>query len=269
MCHIMAHDTEKAGKAATTPTHGAQAVRRALDVARTVAQLQNTGASLARIARATQLSRSTAFRLLRTLVEERLLEFGEDGSGYRLGPLAHELGLACKPVAEGESGVAWRHAVQSIAIRTRLTSYLMKRSGSEAVCLLCEQGAAVVRAMPMEVGQRVPLGLGSGSLAILSSLEDAEIARILDLHGRRIAQFPAGALSRDTILERVRRTRVQGFAQTSGTVAAGVCGIGVLVPSSASSTRLALTVSAVGDRITQDEAQRLADQIRAIAFGRA
>jgi DNA-binding IclR family transcriptional regulator len=33
--------------------------------------------------------------------------------------------------------------------------------------------------MPMEVGQRVPVGIGSGSLAILTALEDAEIERIV------------------------------------------------------------------------------------------
>lgn len=45
----------------------------------------------------------------------------------------------------------------------------MVRSDRDAICRLCVLGNMIIRAMPMEVGQRLPLGIGAGSLAILNA----------------------------------------------------------------------------------------------------
>ena len=161
--------------AVRTAISGAQAIRRAVEVVRTVAQMQRSGASLSRVARATGLSTSTSFRILRSLTEERLLRYSDIDRWY-VGPLAFELGLAA--LTEAQVQTSWRDAVDHIARETRLTTYLMARSDNDAVCLLCVQGSTVLRAMPVEVGQRLPLGVGAGSLAILATLDDEEIQRI-------------------------------------------------------------------------------------------
>lgn len=237
---------------------GAQSVRRAMEVARTVAQLQRSGASLSRVARATGLSTPTTYRLLRSLVEERLLAYSETGRSYHLGPLAFELGLASSP--EDRIAPTWRHVVREVARRTRLTSYLIARSGDEAVCLHCVQGSTAIRAMPMEVGQRVPLGIGAGSLAILASLHDREIGRILAAHQGRYGVFPSGKPDLDGIRTRVAETRRRGFSISTGTVASGVTGIGVLARKDGAG--IAITVSAVADAFGETEAAGLASLIR-------
>ncbi|MDR2856540.1 MAG: helix-turn-helix domain-containing protein, partial [Novosphingobium sp.] len=181
---------EQAGKAAVSGIAGAQAIRRAMDVIRAVAQFQRSGASLSRVAQATNLNASTTFRILRSLTEERMLRYDERERHYHLGLLAFELGL----VTQGQSQVQnrWRETIESISRRTRLTTYLMARSDREAVCLLCAQGTMVIRAMPMDVGQRLPLGIGAGSLALLATLDDEELARILDALTPRLDLFPRG-----------------------------------------------------------------------------
>jgi DNA-binding IclR family transcriptional regulator len=234
---------------------GAQAIRRALDVARTVAQIQRSGANLSRIAKATGLSVPTAHRILRSLTEERLLTFDPADRCYRLGLLAFELGLAAPPEARVEA--SWRGAIEAVAARTRLTSYLIAQSDDEAVCLFCAQGSATIRAMPMEVGQRVPLGLGAGSLAILASLDDGEVERIVTGHKDRYALFAGGPQQPDAILRRVAETRGRGYAISAGTVASGVTGIGLLVASGSTMTRLAVTVSAVASAFGEKEAGEL------------
>jgi DNA-binding IclR family transcriptional regulator len=241
---------------------GAQAVRRAMDVLRTVAQLQRSQATLSRVAKATGLTMPTAHRILRSLVEERALGYDPTDHGYRLGALAYELGLAAMPTLEPQS--KWRGAVAEIARRTRLTSYLVARSNDEAVCLVCVQGAANIRVMPMDVGQRVPLGIGAGSLAILASLDDREVHRIVALHDGRIAAFPGGLRPPDWMIGRVANTRARGFAISSDTVASGVSGIGVLIPTESGGPSLALTVSAVTSAIDTKEARRLAATIRGV-----
>lgn len=240
-------------------TAGAQAIRRAMDVVRAVAQFQRSGATLSRIAHATGLSTSTAHRILRSLTEERLLRHDGASRSYRLGLLAFELGLA----TQGESQVQgfWRETIAEIAGKTRLTTYLMARSDCEAVCLLCEQGTMRIRAMPVEVGQRLPLGIGAGSLAILATLPDAEVAGVMAANQPRFALFPGGAEQAASIPDRVAEGRRDGFATSRGSVADGLVGVGVPVLPRRGLLQLAISVSAVADVIDPAEARGIATVI--------
>lgn len=245
---------------------GAQAIRRAMDVVRAVAQLQRGGATLSRIASATGLSTSTAYRILRSLCEERMLRHDEGDRTYHLGLLAFELGLATQ--AESQVQRHWRETIQEIARRTRLTTYLMARSDCEAVCLLCEQGTMRIRAMPIEVGQRLPLGIGAGSLAILSTLPADESAAIMAANAPRLLQFPGGDDQVPAILERAAQGREQGFAVSSGSVADGLVGVGVPVLPRQGLLELAISVSAVAEVMDPGEARRIAAVIRSAITAR-
>ena len=188
-----------------------------------------------------------------------MLTFDASDRTYRVGPLAFELGLAAFP--ETLSHVRWQGAVEAVARRTRLTSYLMVRSESEAVCLLCTQGATAIRAMPMEVGQRIPLGIGAGGLVILAALDDDEIRAIVRLHEMRYRLFPVGMRGEAEVMARVAQTREDGFSVSTGTVADGVTGVGVMVPRGMSASPSAITVSAVADSFSAHEARRIASTI--------
>ncbi len=240
---------------------GAQAIRRAMDVVRAVAQFQRSGATLSRIAHATGLSTSTAHRILRSLTEERMLRHDEPTRSYRLGLLAFEIGLATQ--AESQVQPYWREAIEDIARKTRLTTYLMARSDCEAVCLLCEQGTMRIRAMPVEVGQRLPLGIGAGSLAILATIPEDEVSEVLAANEQRFRMFPGSAAQAPVILERVAQSREAGFAVSSGSVADGLVGVGVPVLPRRGLLQLAISVSAVADVLDTDEARQIAGVIAA------
>lgn len=239
---------------------GAQAIRRAMDVIRSVARLQRIGANLRRIAHATTLNQSTAFRILRSLTEERMLYYDETTRSYHLGLLAFELGLAT--VGRAQILETYRPVLEEISRKTRLTTYLMARSDNEAVCLACFEGAAVIRAKPIEVGQRVPLGIGAGSVAILSTLDDDEIQDIMTSQEPNLDLYPRGREEIAQILERVASVRGNGFSISSGSVAKGVSGIGVPVLPRTGLLQLAISVSAVIEEIDFDEAKKIAGIIR-------
>jgi DNA-binding IclR family transcriptional regulator len=244
-------------------TGGAQSIRRAVEIIRAVAQFQRSGASLSRVSRATGLNTSTSFRILRSLCEERLLRYDDIDRCYFVGPLAFELGLAASASAEAHAQTRWRGAVDQVARETRLTTYLMARSGHEAICLCCVQGTMALRAMPVEVGQRLPLGIGAGSLAILASLGDVEIQRILVAEESKLDLFPGGRSEAEHILERVELTRQRGFSVSIGTVAPGVVGVGVAISPDNGLAHLALSVSAVARRINAADARDIASVISA------
>lgn len=239
-------------------TGGAQAIRRAIEVVRLVAQIQRSGASLSRVARASGLNTSTTFRILRSLTEERMLRYNDIQRCYYVGPLAFELGLAASAEAEAAAQMNWRDVVERITRETRFTTYLMARSDKDAVCLLCAQGSTVLRAMPVEVGQRLPLGIGAGSLAILATLDDDEVRRIVTTHESAFERFPNSKAKPQGILKRVDLTRQRGFSVSSGTVAPGVIGVGVAILPNYELTQLALSVSAVASSIDTQEAKKIA-----------
>lgn len=239
---------------------GAQAIRRAVDVLRAVAQLQLSGATLSRVARATHLTTSTAFRILRTLTEDRLLRYDTFSRSYHIGPLAYELGLAASMDVQVQTH--WRSTVEEVARVTQLTTYLMARSDNDAVCLLCAQGSTPLRAVPMDIGQRLPLGVGAGSLAILASLDDGEIARILAAERSRLEVFAGGKALPERILERIALTRRQGFSFSDGIVATGAMGLGVAIPSNTGPTQLAVSVSAVAGTVNLASFKKIASFMR-------
>jgi DNA-binding IclR family transcriptional regulator len=157
----------------------------------------------------------------------------------------------------------WRGAVEDIARRIRLTTYLIARSDSEAVCLMCAQGATMIRAVPLEVGQRLPLGVGAGSLAILASLADEEIEQVLTAQGARRGMFPGGKIGRDELDARIAQARHDGYSISCGTVAPGLAGIGVTVLPRQGLLQLAISVSAVTDAFDPVEARQFAGIIAA------
>jgi DNA-binding IclR family transcriptional regulator len=235
---------------------GAQAVRRAVEVLRIVAQAQRRGATLARIARLSGLSRSTAFRLLRSLTSERLLEFEPAGHAYYIGPLARELGLAARGHDELEG--RWIHRLERVRAATRMSTYVVARSDLDVACLAMREALTPVRAVPMEVGQRLPLGVGAGSLAILASLEDAETEAVIAANAHKLAFYGGGRLDADELRRRVEATRENGFACSRDTVVSGVLGVGMVLPETDSPTRLAISVSTPATAISESEIERLA-----------
>ncbi len=254
---------KKAGK--TSPRiSGAQAVGRAIEVLCAVAKFQRGGATLAKITGATELSRSTAFRLLHYLADARLLEFDKRRRCYYVGPLTYELGLAARGQADLVAN--WKDRMELVCAKTGLTTYLVVRSDMEGVCLATAHGPSVIRSVPLMVGQRLPLGIGAGSLAILSSLPDVEVDAVIAAHGPTLRAYSNGRVTPKVLRQYVEETRTQGYAFSQNMLATGVLAIGVAIPSDGSLTQLAVGVSAVATHMSQSEQAQIARMIRKIIY---
>lgn len=229
------------------PASGTQAIRRAASVLRTLARAGPEGANLAEVARANGLARSTAHRILRCLVDERLA--GEPGTDrrYRMGELVHELSLA--PSASALEVAHWRPVVATIAQRTGATAYLMRRSGIEAVCLVKADSHALMRFVPVEVGQRRLLGVGAGATVLLGALDDAQCEQIIALVEPGLRPYPR--LTPDSLRRAARVARKTGFAVSQGTAVADGFGMGIAVPNVSGAPHLALSIAAHASVVTE------------------
>ncbi|MBP6899972.1 MAG: helix-turn-helix domain-containing protein [Burkholderiaceae bacterium] len=231
------------------PADGTQAIRRAAALLRALAQsgAGGEGTSLAALARSQGLPRSTAHRMLGALVDEGFIERMPQGPGYRMGPLIHELGLTS---ASSLDDVArWHPVVEAVARQTGVTTYLMRRSGVEAVCLIKADGHAVMRFVPVEVGQRRLLGVGAGATALLAALAPAQLERVLASIAPGLAPYPR--LSPQALREAVVLTRRSGFAISQGTVVDDGFGMGITIPDGTAPPRLALSIAAHATMVTE------------------
>lgn len=228
-------------------TSGTQAIRRAAAVLRALGKAGAEGATLTEVARDCTLARSTAHRILRCLIEERLACAPEQDKRYRLGELVYELSLA--PTASVLEVAHWRPVLGAISRRTGATAYLMRRSGVEAVCLAKADSQALMRFVPVEVGQRRLLGVGAGATALLAALDKEHCEQIIELIAPGLRPYPR--LNPNSVRSAVRMARQTGFALSQGTVVTDGFGMGTAVPSASAAPHLALSIAAHASVVTE------------------
>jgi DNA-binding IclR family transcriptional regulator len=221
-----------------TRNDGTQAIRRAASILKFIARDPENGAALRDVSAAMQLSRSTAHRILKCLVDEQLVAQSQNGKRYMLGNLATELGLATR--SRNAEILHWRNAVSTLAHQTRATVYLIGRSGMECVVLDRVEASSIIRVIPAEVGQRHPLGVGSGSTAILASLPEDERESVIAAVAPRFTSYIK--LTPESLRDAIAHTHRTGFAEGPSPVIEGVYGLGIAIPDRGGSARLALSI---------------------------
>lgn len=218
---------------------GTQAIRRAIAMLKVVATRGVTGITHGEVADAMQLSRSTSHRILKALVDEGLLDQNESQNRYTIGKLAYELSLST--AADHHATLGWNRAVDAVARRTDHTAYLIARSGLEAVCIQKAEGRGPLRVIPVDIGQRRPIGVGAGGIALLSGFEPHVIARIATTVTPTLKQFPG--ITPQQFVHDATEAKRQGYALSRGRVFSEVVGVGVLIPLG-KEPKLALSIAA-------------------------
>jgi DNA-binding IclR family transcriptional regulator len=226
-------------------TSSAQTVGRAIQLLRLVASSQSRHLRVVDIAEMAALDKSTAHRLLQRLVQERMLARDPGTRGYRLGPLLHELGLAALP--ETNLRELSQGALHQLAQGTGDMAFLVVRSGFESVCLNRIAGNFAIQTLTRDVGDRHPLGVGAGGLAILGALADSEAKIVLKAVAPQLRRYH---LSERTLRERMEAARARGLAVDEGTAALDVTALGRAVLDRTGSPVAAVFVASIKSRMT-------------------
>ena len=164
--------------AAATRLTGTQSIKRALTLLREIAAHNRSGSRLLDLAMRTGLQRPTVHRMLKCLAAENMVQQDGDNHRYFLGPMVFELGLTAAPRFNLRE--ICHPSLSRIAEATGDTVFLTQRSGLDSVCLDRREGTFPIKTFTLEIGMRRPLGVGTGSLAILSALpEDAVEVHVL------------------------------------------------------------------------------------------
>ncbi len=221
-----------------------QSLERSIGILRALAAAGTSELRLSDVARAVRLSKPTTSRILSALCHEGLVEVTREAKTFRLGSEVVFLGWSA--AQSFQLTRLARPVLVKLAETTGDTAFLIVRSGNEAVCADRVSGSYPVKALTMEVGSRRPLGIGSGSLALLAALPDEEIELILRANADRLVPFKAVRAAR--IRREVQQTRIRKYALAEGHVVKEVSGVGVAIRDPQGHPIAAVSVASISSR---------------------
>jgi DNA-binding IclR family transcriptional regulator len=235
---------------------GPSTLRKGLRVLDALRQAGQESLHVTDIARAVGLQRSTAYRYLDVLVEEGYAMRAADGPRYRLAGAAVSLADAPHAQAVRRLGPVLRQISDVLGD----PSFLVCRSGNDSLCLHREIGTYPVQVLVVTVGHRQPLGVGSAGLAMLAALPEAEARELIGQHEAAYRAY--GGMTAAQMRKLVDNTRARGWSVVGNSVAPGALGVGVALCDDTGYPRLAISVSAMIDRMPARRQRVIAELIR-------
>ena len=244
----MARLTNDAGKLS-----GTQSIERALTLLREIAAHNRAGSRLLDLATRTGLQRPTVHRMLKCLAAESMVQQNPETHRYFLGPMVFELGLTAAPRFNLRE--ICHPALTRIAEATNDTVFLTQRSGLDSVCIDRHEGTFPIKTFTLEIGMRRPLGVGTGSLAILAALQEDQIRQIVAANAPRLPEY---GLSQTSLMTQVKNAQRHGYAVREAPTLAGVRSIGQALHNQSGIPFAALSISAISSRMTEKRVGELA-----------
>lgn len=232
---------------------GTQAIGRSMLVLRAIASAGRRGMRVADIVAMSALPQATVSRMLSALLREGVVERDDRLRKYYVGPVIHELGLVAR--ADYALPEACHEAMRSLADETHDTVYLSERRGLEATCTATEEGSYPIKALPLHVGIRRPLGVGAGGLAILAAMEPQQAQEVMRANAPR---YPAyGGIDLEFLGQALTQARRQGWS-TLSKATPGMTAIGAAIPGPSGEPVAALSITAISSRMPPERRAALA-----------
>jgi DNA-binding IclR family transcriptional regulator len=240
-----------------------QGIARPTAVLEALASAASDGLRMTDVMHRTGLGKATVHRLLAGLAASGLVDQDADTGRFFVG-----MRILAWAVTAGERFGLARLAgptMARLAHATADTVYLTVRSGDEALCLNRREGAHPIKTLTLNVGDRRPLGVSAGGLALLAFLPDAEIERVLRAQAEARALLPFDQI---TLRRMVADARHAGFAYYDAPVlhgaevVTGMAAIATPIRRPDGRPMAALSVAAITPRLQAQRRRTIVAQLR-------
>lgn len=231
-----------------TDNPGVGLLQRSFAVIRALGQDATEGSRVTALAKAVGLTQATVHRILHALMSEGIVEQDEASKRYRLSVAFFS--LAAQAGTPSRMRALCRPALLRLCASLGETVFLLVKSSFDAVCLDICEGPLPIRSFTGDVGGRVALGVGQGSLAILAFQPEAEREEIIRFNVPRMLNhgIPDEVYLR-TQIERVRRS---GYADHNSGLIDGMAGVAVPILDASGHAVGALSVGTLSTRLGPD-----------------
>lgn len=232
--------------------NGVQLLDRAVTLLDFVADAGSEGLTLKSLCELSGLNKVTCHRILNSLVEHQLLHKIQGDKCYRLGTKLLIFG------AKAARGPGLRRqfqpALERLRKQTGETAMLMARDRDNSVCIDRYDSEYQMQTLTGSVGGSVPLGLGPGSLAILSFLDTEQQQEMLQRNQARLESWPM--LTPPRLARWIAETAEQGYALDTGELIPGIAGIAVPIRVAGAGVVGSLGLTFLSPRLNDDVCQR-------------
>jgi DNA-binding IclR family transcriptional regulator len=238
---------------------GTQSLDRALGLLRLVAARAGRGIRLIEVVQQSGLTKPTAHRLLQALQRHGFIARDDATKLYHLGPEAFVIGA----LAHERHGIhrAALMSLSRLASASEDTTFLTVRRDWYGICLHRQEGAFPIRSAVLQAGDRHPLGVGAGSLAILSALPLAEAEEIIQHNTPDfLARYPG--FPPDLVREQTALAREAGYAFSPDQLYADSWAVGVAVFNRVGQCEGALSIAAIESRLQPTRRDQLVAMLR-------
>ncbi|MEW9613579.1 IclR family transcriptional regulator [Shinella sp. S4-D37] len=248
---------DEAGKPKSGPSINTSLVK-AIHILKGLAEAGEGGMRLIDLARVLDLSQPSTHRLLKTLIAEDLVEQLPDRKAYALSLEFFAMAAQARQ-RDGILSLA-RPSLLRLSATFNDTVFLLVRSNFDAVCLDRVEGPFPIRSFTGDIGGKVPLGIGQGSLAILSFLPEEEREAIIRFNMPRILDKSAvDEVDLRILIEEVRRT---GCATFNFNMIDGMAGIGVPILDRNGEAVAAFSIGTLASRLTEKRLATVTELLR-------
>jgi DNA-binding IclR family transcriptional regulator len=224
-----------------------RSVQRAATILKLVAAEAGRGLRLSDIARETGLGKATTHRLLTALTTAGLVYQASETRRYLIGYEIIRMGHMATRYDIAELA---RPAMLRLARETGDTVFISVREGLDALCLAREVGDFPIKTLTLSAGDRRPLGVGAGSLALLAFLPEEEIKEIIAANAARLATYEN--FTADDVRRLTSQTRSDGHSFNDGRIVHAMCAVGVPVFDARGKIAAALSIAAIRERMAAE-----------------
>lgn len=237
---------------------GVGAVSRLFAVLRSLGDTVEGGERVTQLAQRIGLSQPTTHRLLRSLMDEGMVEQDVRSRRYRLS--LDFFALAARAGNTGNLRELARPSLLRLSASLGDSLFLLARCGFDAICLDRSEGPFPIRTFTGDIGGRVALGVGQGSLAILAFLPEEERDTVIRYNLPRLKDFH---LYDEVFLRsEVENVRASGYAGRNTGVLQGMAGVAVPILDREGRAVAALSVATISDRLGPDRLPTVVEMLK-------
>lgn len=237
---------------------GVGAVSRLFAVLRCLGECDEGGERVTQLAQRVGLSQPTTHRLLRSLMDEGMVDQDLLSKRYRLS--IEFFALAARAGNTGNLRDVVRPSLLRLSASLGDSLFLLARSGFDAICLDRSEGPYPIRTFTGDIGGRVALGVGQGSLAILAFLPEDERETVIAYNLPRLKDFH---LYDEVFLRsEVENVRRLGYAGRNTGALPGMAGLAVPILDRNGRAVAALSVATITDRLGSDRLMTVVELLK-------
>jgi len=233
-------------------------IQKALRVLKAVQRHHEEGMRLTDVCRDQGLEKPTALRLLRELQAQGLLARNARSKKYYLGDYCRQLGESLS--VQSSLSVRYGPLLRRISDRTEDASFLVIQQDLDTLCIGREVGSYPIQALAIPVGNRQPIGVGAGGLAMLASFDEDTTEHYLRANRTRFLKYKS--LRLDELRMRIARARKRGYAVIGSHAVSQVTGVGLTLMNKEGLVLGGVSVAALDNRMTQKRQDAVAKVIR-------